>query len=488
MLKYTTLLVLVYLAAAVGLAAPIARLKGVEFKDGNVRIQLTAPATWHTAIWKSANKYIVEIPAVNGGERLTTLPVSSGRLQSVRWTQFKPDTVRVVLDLTDSRTPVVISTAPTDVIEIRVEPNHRSVGRVQKPAKAATPALDPKASTVDPPPTDPNAGPAGDDGADVAPPGAPEPMGPPEPVVLTHVQDITVERSDDGRPARIVVATDRQIDPKPEWRDNHLVLNLPESEPGAEHILPVNDDVCVRAYAARESGHAAVVIDFTRRVKYEIVHVQDGTGFVVNLDLDATPVAEVPEAPPNMKALSGKTIVVDAGHGGRDTGTRGPFVVEKEVNLDVALRLERVLKSNGARVIMTRNDDTLTPLQRRPVIAMEAHADAFISIHCNYAPSAHHGVEIWHRRADAESLQLASSLYSSYRRATGFFGRGVKSESNAPQGGLAVLKHNTVPCALVELGFVNDPEEGKALSQPEWREKAATALASGLARYLERPN
>lgn len=487
-LRTITLLILA-LCGSVALAAngPAVRLKGVDYKDGNVRIQLNAPATWHTAVWRSANKFIVEVPALNGGGRLTTLPVSSGRLQSVRWTQFTPDTIRVVLDLTSADTPVVLSKPPTDLIEIRVEPKQRATERPETHRTRTASGPQTKPATKDPP-DDPDANPT--DQADPSAPAPPEaqPIGPPAPASPAHVQDITVERSDDGTPLRIVVATDRAIQPNPEWRDNHLVLNLPDTEPGAEHILPVNDEVCVRAYAAREDGHAAVVIDFTHRVPYSVTPIEGGAGFSVNFDLAAAPPPEQPEPAANMKALSGKTIVVDAGHGGVDPGTRGPYVVEKEVCLDLARRLERVLKSNGARVIMTRTDDTLTPLRRRPEIAMEAKADAFISIHCNYAPSSHHGVEIWHRRADSESRRFASSVYRSYLRATGFPARGVKSESQAREGGLAVLKHNTVPCALLELGFVNDPQEGKAMAVPEWRNKAAEAIAAGIARYLEVPS
>lgn len=479
MLRTITLLTLA-LCACVAFAAsvPAARLKGVEFKDGVVRIQLTEAATWHTTAWRSANRFIVDVPATGAGSRLNTLPVDASRIKAVRWTQFKPDTARVVLDLTDQFSPVVLSKPPTDVIEIRVAP----------PARAATPVKAAQAPVEKPPavPVD-----SSDPVLPAPPPPPPEAAvedvpGPPmpAPTVSAQIDDIVVERGDDGRPQRIVVHSGRATAVNPEWRDTHLVLNLPDLDAGTEHIAPVNDELCLRAYSAREDGHAALVIDFTRRVEYTIAPIEDGTGFAIALDLQAP--EPVVETPPDLQALAGKVIVLDAGHGGRDTGTRGPFVIEKEVALDVVMRVQRVLTSNGARVILTRHDDTLIPLQRRPAIAMEAHADAFVSIHCNYAPANFRGVEVWHRRDTAESRRLAVALYQTYKAATGFYGRGVKPESHAPMGGLAVLKHNTVPCALVELGFVNNPVEGKALAQPDWRRKAAEALAGGIARFLER--
>jgi N-acetylmuramoyl-L-alanine amidase len=457
--------------------APSARLKGVDFKDGVVRIQLTDATTWRTTSWRSANRFIVDISATDAGTRVSTLPVDASRIKAVRWTQFKPDTARVVLDLTDRFAPVVLSSPPTDLIEIRVASPARPAATVKVVAPASaerpTPSPDDSEKPVNPGPPPPVPDPATDDAATPAP----------GPGLSDQIEDIVVERGDDNRPQRIVVKTGRATAVTPEWRETHLVLNLPDLEPGTERIAPVNDELCLRAYSARESGHAALVIDFTRRVEYTIGPTDDGNGFVVNLDLQAP--EPIVEAPPNLKALAGKVVVLDAGHGGRDTGTRGPYVIEKEVALDVVLRLQRVLTSNGAHVILTRHDDTLIPLQRRPAIAMEAHADAFVSIHCNYAPSNYRGVEIWHRRDTAESRRLAVALYQTYKAATGFYGRGVKPESRAPMGGLAVLKHNTVPCALVELGFVNNPVEGKALAQPEWRRKAVEALAGGIARFLE---
>jgi len=290
-LRNIALLLLVLFAAAAGLAAPSVRLKAVDFKDGDVRIQLNAPVTWHTTAWRSANRFIVEVPATGGGDRRTTLPVNSGHLKTIRWTQFTPDTVRVVLDLTDAQTPAVLTTPPTDVIEIRVANPRRSNRTAAQTLKQASPPPVDKPAIDEP--SDPDASPSGRKDPD-APgvrvnPVTPRTSGP------AHVTDITLERNDDGLPQQIIVKLDRPIDVKPEWRANHLVLSLPDAAPGEEHILPVNDEVCLRAYAAREAGHAAVVVDFTRRVQYDIAKLDDGLGFSLKLDLSNPAPVEQPE-------------------------------------------------------------------------------------------------------------------------------------------------------------------------------------------------
>lgn len=458
MLKETFLTVLtLILAAASAVAVPSARLKAIEFKDGVVLVKLDTPTTWRTTPWRSANRYIVDIAAVGADPKQQELVVVSPRLKGVRWTQFKPDTVRVVLDLTGAHVPVVVAKPPSDVIEIRVTPS--------APAPAGENPV---------PPTLP------------APPesvATKETDSPPRSTVLARVGAISVERDEDGRPARILIRTDRPVVTSPEWRENHLVIALPDTEAGPEQVVPVNDDLCIRVRTSREGGQAVVIVDFTQPVTYALAPLEEGAGFAVTLDFD-TPAAQ-PEPLPSLKSLTGKVIVIDAGHGGRDTGTRGPFVKEKNVNLDVALRMQRLLTSQGVRVILTREDDTLIALRRRPRIAMEANADAFVSLHCNYAPANYRGAEVWHRRDNAESRRLATCLYRAHLSATGFYGRGVKPESHAPGGGFAVLKHNTVPCALVEFGFVNNSVEGKAMATPEWRQKVAEGLTAGLARFME---
>jgi N-acetylmuramoyl-L-alanine amidase len=214
-------------------------------------------------------------------------------------------------------------------------------------------------------------------------------------------------------------------------------------------------------------------------------------------------------------------IVIDAGHGGHDTGTVGPNgLMEKDLVLDVSLRLGRLLETRlGADVIYTRDDDTFIPLETRTAIANEKQADLFISIHANSSPDASaRGVETYYlnftSNADAlevaarenavseksihelqdlvkkitlkekieESRELASdvqqSLYSGLATKNSTLrNRGVKK---AP---FVVLIGANMPSILAEISFVSNPGDERKLDTPEYRQKIADSLYKGIAKY-----
>jgi N-acetylmuramoyl-L-alanine amidase len=215
-------------------------------------------------------------------------------------------------------------------------------------------------------------------------------------------------------------------------------------------------------------------------------------------------------------------IVIDAGHGGHDTGTIGPNgLLEKDLVLDVALRLGRLLESRlGADVIYTRDDDTFIPLETRTAIANEHQADLFVSVHANssHDPSAR-GVETYylnftsnpealevaarenavseksiHELQDLvkkitlkekieESRELASdvqlSLYTGLSaKSPTLRNRGVKK---AP---FVVLIGANMPSILAEISFVSNPMDEKKLETPDYRQKIAESLYKGIAKYV----
>jgi N-acetylmuramoyl-L-alanine amidase len=215
-------------------------------------------------------------------------------------------------------------------------------------------------------------------------------------------------------------------------------------------------------------------------------------------------------------------IVVDAGHGGHDSGTLGPGgIEEKDVVLDVALRLGALLKQRlGADVIYTRDDDTFIPLETRTAIANKAQADLFISVHANSSPDpSARGVETYYLNfttsADAletaarenavseesihqlsdlvkkitlqdkinESREFASdveqSLYSGLEEGNaGLKDRGVKK---AP---FVVLIGANMPSILAEISFLTNPDDAHELRDPKYRERIAESLYNGVSRYV----
>ncbi len=215
-------------------------------------------------------------------------------------------------------------------------------------------------------------------------------------------------------------------------------------------------------------------------------------------------------------------IVVDAGHGGHDSGTLGPDgIQEKDVVLDVALRLGKLLRQRmGADVIYTRDEDTFIPLEQRTAIANKAQADLFISVHANSSsdPTAR-GVETYYLNftTSPDALEVAArenavsdesihelsglvkkitlkdkidesrefaadvetSLYSGLERGNpGLRDRGVKK---AP---FVVLIGANMPSILAEISFLTNPDDAAQLSEPEYRQRIAESLYRGVAKYV----
>jgi N-acetylmuramoyl-L-alanine amidase len=214
-------------------------------------------------------------------------------------------------------------------------------------------------------------------------------------------------------------------------------------------------------------------------------------------------------------------VVIDAGHGGHDTGTIGPKgLMEKDLVLDVALRLGKLVQQRlGSEVVYTRSDDTFIPLEERTRIANDEKADLFISIHANSSPaSSATGVETYYFNftSDQRSLDLATrenassnssifqlndllhkavlnakveeskdfaqkvqtSLYAmSARMNSASRNRGVKK---AP---FVVLIGATMPSILAEVGFVSNPRDERLLRREDQRQKIAESLYKGVSAY-----
>jgi N-acetylmuramoyl-L-alanine amidase len=215
-------------------------------------------------------------------------------------------------------------------------------------------------------------------------------------------------------------------------------------------------------------------------------------------------------------------IVIDAGHGGHDTGTIGPKgLLEKDLVLDVAKRLGRLLESRlGAEVIYTRQDDTFIPLETRTAIANRERADLFISIHANSSrDSDARGVETYYLNftSSPEALEVAArenavseksihelqdlvkkialkekieesrefagdvqeSLYGGLAlRNVGIRNRGIKK---AP---FIVLIGANMPSILAEISFVSNPTDERKLETSEHRQRIAESLYRGVSKYV----
>lgn len=177
--------------------------------------------------------------------------------------------------------------------------------------------------------------------------------------------------------------------------------------------------------------------------------------------------------------LTGKKIVIDPGHGGRDGGASANGIIEKNLVLDVSLILRDKLAATGATVIMTRSTDVFIELTDRAKIANDANADAFISIHANAAGETAHGLEtFWNKRHESEeSKLLAETIQKHLVETLKFRDRGAKERD------LSVIRNSTMPSVLVELGFITNAAEAERMKQQMFKEDAATAILTGILEF-----
>jgi N-acetylmuramoyl-L-alanine amidase len=220
-------------------------------------------------------------------------------------------------------------------------------------------------------------------------------------------------------------------------------------------------------------------------------------------------------------------IVIDAGHGGHDTGTIGPTgLMEKDLCLDVALRLGKIIQQRlpGADVVYTRSDDTFVPLEERTHIANEAKADLFISIHAN---SSHdhgaRGIETYYlnlkgspdamevaSRENAtaqesvhdledlvkkiarsekidESREFAADIQDSLAKRIQKQYKPVK-DRGVRKAPFVVLIGADMPSILTEISFLSNPADEQLLKKPDHRQRVAEGLYQGVASYLQSLN
>lgn len=179
-------------------------------------------------------------------------------------------------------------------------------------------------------------------------------------------------------------------------------------------------------------------------------------------------------------ALPGYTIVIDAGHGGKDPGADGASgEEEKDFTLSLAQKVYALLEQDPLfNPYMTRTDDTFIELENRSGYSNELSADAFLSIHGNtFQDSSVSGTETYYDAAS--SFPLANSIHRKLTGATGFPDRGVKQEQ------WKVLEGNESPAILMELGFLTNPQEEAQMRDVAWQDRVAQAIVDGVKEYFD---
>jgi len=171
-------------------------------------------------------------------------------------------------------------------------------------------------------------------------------------------------------------------------------------------------------------------------------------------------------------------IVLDAGHGGGDTGAVGANgTLEKDINLDIIQRAGKLLNAAGCRVLLTRNDDTLPALDDRPGLANSRQADIFISVHCNSSATRNTGSGTQVYFKTPQSIPLAAIMHEELIKALELRDGGIRTAR------FVVIRKSLMPAVLLEIAFINNEKEEQLLCTPAFRQKAAEAILNGVRRY-----
>lgn len=224
-----------------------------------------------------------------------------------------------------------------------------------------------------------------------------------------------------------------------------------------------------------------------------------------------------------------RTIVIDAGHGGKDPGAHGSYSTERSVAITIAHKLRDAINDRlpSIHVIMTRNDNTFIPLNERSEIANEHHANLFISIHCNSSPEGTHdqkGVMVlvygFHRKGEQmEALRENAAIYQEknykqtyesysendpanliilntymqkYRKQSILFGdllmkqfrsTGDRKILGVKEQGVLVLAHSAMPAVLIETGFINNRSEEDYLNSERGQNEIVDSIIKAIKEY-----
>ena len=319
-----------------------------------------------------------------------------------------------------------------------------------------------------------------------------------------------------------------------------LMLSFPDSkmESGVPAFINKSDQYISKVYTVENNGMVVVYVYLKPSVTYQVTS-RNGE-FQVTLDGGKAVTAQksynTPQSQNNnsnntritqtqSQSQSGNTsrgnkkytIVVDPGHGGRDSGARGNGYNEKDIALQVATRLANNLRQDY-NVIMTRDSDFFVPLDTRAKIGNDANADFFISIHLNSGSgSSANGTEvfyfskkdqesystqvakfenkvdgsygdvpfsdfilndIFYRKNQKTSQAIAESVLNNLINTTGLRRRGVFGAN------FAVLRGSNSPSILVELGFMNNYSDLSQYLTPDGQERAANAIGSAIRSYF----
>ena len=194
--------------------------------------------------------------------------------------------------------------------------------------------------------------------------------------------------------------------------------------------------------------------------------------------------------------VTNKVIILDAGHGTPDEGAESSSgTTEASLNLEITLKIQKLLESSGATVVLTRSDDNsiyeidaktiaqkkVSDIKNRVKIGNSSSADVFVSIHLNkISDSNYSGWQTFYQNGSENSEKLANSIQASLNTTIS------KENMRVPHTltSVYIMKHVEIPITIVECGFLSNPEEEKKLQTDEYQEMLAWGIYNGIMDYF----
>lgn len=203
------------------------------------------------------------------------------------------------------------------------------------------------------------------------------------------------------------------------------------------------------------------------------------------------------EVPAIALPTTNRVVMIDPGHGGPDGGASGDSgVLEKDINLAIAQKLQSLLEQSGAAVVVTRADDSsihdpdkktirskkISDLQNRKKMMEESYADVFVSIHLNkFEQSQYYGAQVFYSTANEQSKILAEIIQ---KELIENIDNGNTRQAKPATDDIYILKDVTIPAVIVECGFLSNPEEEKLLQTEKYQKKLAWSIYIAIMKYF----
>ena len=261
------------------------------------------------------------------------------------------------------------------------------------------------------------------------------------------------------------------------WKKRFLIVIPGKQKNFYKENPPYKNNSGIKNISIKETsaGNTQIIVDTKSLKGYKLLSCENG--FTVNIG--------------SPKKIYRNIIMLDAGHGKKDSGATAAGVKEKNLCLDILYNKAKEYfdsTSSNVKAYLTRHDDTFINLYQRPKYSKRYSADLFLSLHMNFSTSKKaKGTEVYYSKVNNKRSfsGLNSKIFATRMRNTIVKNLHTKNRG-IKQAGFVVIKRNTVPAVLVELGFVSNPRERGKLKTSTYQMKAAKSLYKGVSETFKK--